>query len=191
MKCHLLLGDWLSGRADMAPDISECTCGFWSFAVVEMCESGGPNPPSHFQFEVLHKIVYLQVFRVWFLYLDAEWFAVDIVLVCCWWLVKGVARPPMLCVAQNHRLQAHRHCCLTWIFCVKWNMRDFSEKITLKIAISICLCVFVTCNSSQVLVSFSCITSKLRQGQTWIPRQMPNAYDVINSDKHSELYKIW
>ena len=48
----------------------------------------------------------------------------DIVLVCCWWLVKGVARPPMLCVAQNHRLQAHRHCCLTWIFCVKWNMRD-------------------------------------------------------------------
>ena len=37
---------------------------------------------------------------------------------------KGVARPPMLCVAQNHRLQAHRHCCLTWIFCVKWNMRD-------------------------------------------------------------------
>ena len=50
----------------------------------------------------------------------------DIVLVCCWWLVKGVARPPMLCVAQNHRLQAHRHCCLTWIFCVKWNMRDDS-----------------------------------------------------------------
>ena len=48
----------------------------------------------------------------------------DILLVCCWWLVKGVARPPMLCVAQNHRLQAHRHCCLTWIFCVKWNMRD-------------------------------------------------------------------
>ena len=31
----------------------------------------------------------------------------------------------MLCVAQNHRLQAHRHCCLTWIFCVKWNMRDY------------------------------------------------------------------
>ena len=28
----------------------------------------------------------------------------DIVLVCCSWLVKGVARPPMLCVAQNHRL---------------------------------------------------------------------------------------
>ena len=24
----------------------------------------------------------------------------------------------MLCVAKNHRLQAHRHCCLTWIFCV-------------------------------------------------------------------------
>ena len=22
----------------------------------------------------------------------------------------------MLCVAQNHRLQAHCHCCLTWIF---------------------------------------------------------------------------
>ena len=63
-------------------------------------------------------------FCVWFLYLDTEWFAVDIVLVCCWWLVKGVARPPMLCVAENHRLQAHRHCCLTWIFCVKWNMRD-------------------------------------------------------------------
>ena len=33
----------------------------------------------------------------------------------------------MLCVAQNHRLQAHRHCCLTWIFCVKWNMRDQDE----------------------------------------------------------------
>ena len=33
----------------------------------------------------------------------------------------------MLCVAQNHRLQAHRHCCLTWIFCVKWNMRDQSS----------------------------------------------------------------
>ena len=62
VKCHLLLGDWLSGRADMAPDISECTCGFWSFAVVEMCESGGPNPPSHYQFDVLHKIVCLQVF---------------------------------------------------------------------------------------------------------------------------------
>ena len=37
---------------------------------------------------------------------------------------EGVARPPMLRVAQNHRLQAHLHCCLTWIFCVKWNMRD-------------------------------------------------------------------
>ena len=24
----------------------------------------------------------------------------------------------------GNRLQAHRHCCLTWIFCVKWNMRD-------------------------------------------------------------------
>ena len=27
VKCNLLPGDWLSGRADMAPDISECTCG--------------------------------------------------------------------------------------------------------------------------------------------------------------------
>ena len=26
-------------------------------------------------------------FWAWFLYLDTEWFAVDIVLVCCWWLV--------------------------------------------------------------------------------------------------------
>ena len=25
---------------------------------------------------------------------------------------------------SGSRLQAHRHCCLTWIFCVKWNMRD-------------------------------------------------------------------
>ena len=41
VKCHLLPGDWLSGRADMAPAISECTCGFGSFAVVEICESGG------------------------------------------------------------------------------------------------------------------------------------------------------
>ena len=24
----------------------------------------------------------------------------------------------------RRRLQAHRHCCLTWIFCVEWNMRD-------------------------------------------------------------------
>ena len=24
----------------------------------------------------------------------------------------------------RRRLQAHRYCCLTWIFCVKWNMRD-------------------------------------------------------------------
>ena len=33
----------------------------------------------------------------------------------------------MLCVAENHILQAHRHCCLTWpkVFCVKWNMRDY------------------------------------------------------------------
>ena len=54
VKCHLLLGDWLSDRADMAPDISEYTCGFWSFTEVEMCESqGGPNPPSHYLFDVL------------------------------------------------------------------------------------------------------------------------------------------
>ena len=64
VKCHLLLGDWLSGRDDMAPDISECTCGFLSFVVVEMCESGGPNPLSHYQFDVLHKIVFLQVFAL-------------------------------------------------------------------------------------------------------------------------------
>ena len=42
-------------------------------------------------------------FCAWFLYLDTEWFAADIVLVRCWWLVKGVARPTMLFVAQNHR----------------------------------------------------------------------------------------
>ena len=51
----------------MAPDRSECTCGFSSFAVVEMCESGGPNPPSHYQFDVLqflYKIVFLQVLRL-------------------------------------------------------------------------------------------------------------------------------
>ena len=48
----------------MAPDISESTYGFGSFAVVEMCESGGPNPPSHYQFDVLHKIVFLQVLRL-------------------------------------------------------------------------------------------------------------------------------
>ena len=42
----------------------------------------------------------------------------------CLCVVGGWCRPPMLCVAQNHRLQAHRHCFLTWIFCVKWNMRD-------------------------------------------------------------------
>ena len=68
VKCHLLWGDWLSSRADMAPDISECTCGFWSFTVVEMCESaGGPNPPSHYQFDVLqflYKIAFLQVFAL-------------------------------------------------------------------------------------------------------------------------------
>ena len=29
-----------------------------------MCESGGPNPPSHYQFDVLHKIVFLQVFAL-------------------------------------------------------------------------------------------------------------------------------
>ena len=33
----------------------------------------------------------------------------------------------MLCVAQNHRLQAHRHCCLTWISCVKWNTGPVSH----------------------------------------------------------------
>ena len=64
VKCHLLLGDWLSGRADMAPDASECRCGFWSFVGGEMCESGGPNPPSHYQFDVLHTIVFLQVLRL-------------------------------------------------------------------------------------------------------------------------------
>ena len=37
-----------------------------SFAVVEMCESGGPNPPSHYLFDVLqlYKIVFLQVFAL-------------------------------------------------------------------------------------------------------------------------------
>ena len=64
MKCHLLLGDWLSDRADMAPDISECTYGFWSFTVVEMCESGRPNPPSYYQFDVLHKIVFFKFLRL-------------------------------------------------------------------------------------------------------------------------------
>ena len=34
--------------------------------VVEMCESVGPNPPSHYQFDVLHKIVlyFIQVFAL-------------------------------------------------------------------------------------------------------------------------------
>ena len=128
MKCYLLLGDWLPGRADMAPDISKCTCGFWSFAVVEMCESGGPNPPSHYQFDVLqlYKIVFffkflrlIPVLRRWVVCCGHR---VDVLLV----VGVGVARPPVLCVAQNERLHAHRnhHCCLTWIFCVKWNMSD-------------------------------------------------------------------
>ena len=41
-------------------------------------------------------------------------------------LVVGVGggKATHVCVAQNHRLQARLHCCLTWIFCVKWNMRE-------------------------------------------------------------------
>ena len=53
LMCTLLLGDSSSGRADLAPDRSECTCGFGSFAVVEMSESGRPNPPSHYLLDVL------------------------------------------------------------------------------------------------------------------------------------------
>ena len=37
---------------------------FLIFTVVEMCESGGPNPSSHYQFNVLYKIVFLQVFAL-------------------------------------------------------------------------------------------------------------------------------
>ena len=57
-----------------------------------------------------------------------EWFAVDTVLVCCWWLVKAVAGPPMLRRITDYRLTA-TVCCLTWIFCVKWNMsmRDYCK----------------------------------------------------------------
>ena len=42
----------------------------------------------------------------------------------------------MLCLAQNHRLQVHGHCCLTWIFCVTLNMRDHKVLISPFIVIS-------------------------------------------------------
>ena len=39
--------------------------------------------------------------------------------------VLGVfIEPDLRLYFLRRRLQAHRHCCLTWIFCVKWNMRD-------------------------------------------------------------------
>ena len=81
---------------------------------------------------------------------------------------------------------------------VKSIEKEFSEKITLKIAISICLCVFVTHNSSQVLVSFSCITSKLRQGQTWIPWQRcqmlmmsSTATNILNCTRFGRKGKLY
>ena len=62
MKCYLLLGNWLSGRADTAPA--------W----------------------------YMRVYVLF--------------------LIIRSSRDARV------RFQAHHHCCLTWIFCVKWNMRD-------------------------------------------------------------------
>ena len=43
-----------------------------------MCESGGPNPPSHYQFDVLqflYKIVSLQVFALDSCHVGARWYA--------------------------------------------------------------------------------------------------------------------
>ena len=133
VKCNRLLGDWLSGRAEKAPDKSECTCGFWSFAVVEMCESGGPNPPSHYQCDAvqfLTKIVFLQVFALG----ACTWILSGLQWTWCQCAVGGWCRGWLdqpCCVLRritdyrlSATLQAHRHCCLTWIFCVKCNTRD-------------------------------------------------------------------
>ena len=50
-----------------------------------MCESGGPNPPTHYQFEVLLKIVFLQVFA-----LDSCTSILSgLLLTSCWCVVGG------------------------------------------------------------------------------------------------------
>ena len=41
------------------------------------------------------------------------------------------------------RLQAHRICCLTWIFCVKWNMRDWALKSSMCVCVCVCVCACV------------------------------------------------
>ena len=106
MKCHLLLGDWLSGRVDMAPDISECTCGFWSLAVVARCVNlVVPTYPPIISLMCSTRLFFFKFLRL--IPVLRHW------VVCCGHrvgvlLVVGVGggyRPPMLCVAQNHRLQ--------------------------------------------------------------------------------------
>ena len=107
----------------MAPDISECTCGFWFFAVVKMCESGSPNPSSHYQFDVLHKIVFL-VFS-----LDScTQILSGLLWTSCWCVVggwcRGLGHP--CCVLRriaDYRLTATA----VWLgyFFGKWNMRAF------------------------------------------------------------------
>ena len=101
------------------------------------------SQPSHYQFDALHKIVFLQLFA-----LDScTKILSGLLWASCWCIVGGWWRgwlghpcgvlrritdyrltataaqitgsPPLL-----RRLQAHRSCCLTWIFCVKWNMKE-------------------------------------------------------------------
>ena len=99
-------------------------CGFWSFAVVEMCESGGPKPPSHYLFDVLFTnfcllagLFFLKFHESFnlplcFSPIDSQWFAVDIALANVLLVFGVVARPP------------HCRCCSIWTLSVKWNMRN-------------------------------------------------------------------
>ena len=83
----------------------------------------------------------------------------------------------MLCVAQNHRLQAHRHCCLTWIFCVKWNMRDLSMHVGGRL-VGVRFCLTVR--------SFEDAQRKLfqrkidEQGKKWFGKRAKTTYFGIN-----------
>ena len=39
-------------------------------------------------------------------------------------VLRVLIEPDLRLYFLRRRLHAHRHCCLTWIICVKWNMRD-------------------------------------------------------------------
>ena len=97
-----------------------------------MCESGGPNPLSHYQFDVLHKIVFFKVLRL---------IPVHVLrygVVCCghrvgvlWVVGVGAGQAThVVCCAESQitgcpKLLSDLYINLvTCILCVKWNMKD-------------------------------------------------------------------